>query len=276
MVTVESARPSQTLSPYVRAYAQRKTKIAGAPIIEPVPPRLEQTLEFEFGDSFDVCFTNGDRITSPSITIIGWQSLLRGEIHLLGTTESFAIFFQPAGFSQLFGVPMTKLRNEAIEATSILGYEIRSVWNQMGEASSFSDRVAIIERFLRGLVVQAASADPITAAANCILSLRGVVGVDDLARQVRVSRRQFERRFLAQVGLTPKSFARIARFQTALDLKAVRPHKTWLDTAHELGYYDQMHLIHDFQKLTGRTPERLLGMLGDARPQALASFAPDD
>jgi AraC-like DNA-binding protein len=275
MLTLQSARPSHALRPYVRAYAQRKTNITGAPRVEPVPARLEQTLEFEFGDPFNVCFFNRETIISPSMTVVGWQNALRAEVHLIGAIESFAVFFQPAGFSQLFGVPMTMLRNQAFEATSILGDEIRSLWNQLGEAASFSRRIAIVERFLCSFLHRAAITDPIAASANRMLSQRGVVSVDDLAHRAKLSRRQFERRFLAVVGATPKSFSRIARFQTALDLKVIQPHRTWLDTAYDLGYYDQMHLIHDFQKLAGNTPDRLIRMLGDMRPGALASSALD-
>jgi AraC-like DNA-binding protein len=275
MLTLQSARPSQALRRYVRAYAQRNTNILGAPRVEPVPARLEQTLEFEFGDPFDVCFSNGETITSSSTAVVGWQNSLRAEVHLVGAVESFAVFFQPAGFSQLFGVPINLLRNQAFEATSVLGNEIRSLWNQLGEAGSFSCRILVVERFLYRFLHRAAITDPIAASANQMLSQRGLVKLDELAHRVQLSRRQFERRFHAEVGATPKSFARIARFQTALDLKVIQPHRTWLDTAYDLGYYDQMHLIHDFQKLAGNAPDRLLRVLGDMRPEALASSALD-
>ena len=67
--------------------------------------------------------------------------------------------------------------------------------------------------------------------------------------------RQFERSFERDVGVSPKSFARIARFQSALDAKLVSPQRTWLDIAHSFGYHDQMHMIHDFEAL-GRTRRR--------------------
>lgn len=273
MLTVQSAQPSHALRPFVRAYAQRSADIADAPIVEPVPARLEETLEFEFGDLFDVHFYDGSTLTSPPITVVGWQSGPRAEVHLFGAIECFAVFFRPAGFSRLFGVPMASLRNQAFEATSILGFEIRSLWNQLGEVQSFSDRVVIVEAFLRRHGQKIATADSAAASANRIFSLRGVVEIDDLAQDLGVSRRQFERRFLAQVGISAKSFARIARFQTALDLKVAQPRRTWLDIAHDLGYFDQMHLIHDFRKLGGQAPERLLESLGDMRPKALAASA---
>jgi hypothetical protein len=52
--------------------------------------------------------------------------------------------------------------------------------------------------------------------------------------------RQFERRFAEQLGLPPKRFARIVRFNAALKAKMTAPGRLWTDIAHEFGYYDQM------------------------------------
>jgi transcriptional regulator GlxA family with amidase domain len=66
--------------------------------------------------------------------------------------------------------------------------------------------------------------------------------------------RQFERRFIQQVGMRPKLFARIARFESALESRARSVTRSWTDVAHEFGYFDQMHLVHDFAEFTGQTP----------------------
>jgi transcriptional regulator GlxA family with amidase domain len=83
--------------------------------------------------------------------------------------------------------------------------------------------------------------------------------------------RQFERQFRRETGASPKVFARIARFQAALDAKLASPRRTWLDIAHAFGYHDQMHMIHDFEGLGHNTPTQLITELGDVRPPALAS-----
>ena len=73
--------------------------------------------------------------------------------------------------------------------------------------------------------------------------------------------RQFERRFIQQVGMRPKLFARIARFEAALEGKARFVTRSWTDVAHDFGYYDQMHMIHDFAEFTGGTPTETLTQL---------------
>lgn len=63
---------------------------------------------------------------------------------------------------------------------------------------------------------------------------------------------------MQQLGVNPKLFARIVRFEAALDSKARSSTKSWTDVAHEFGYYDQMHMVHDFDTFTGGTPTKIL------------------
>jgi transcriptional regulator GlxA family with amidase domain len=83
-----------------------------------------------------------------------------------------------------------------------------------------------------------------------------------MADSAGLSLRQFERRFLQQVGMSPKLLARIARFEAALDCMARSQTQTWTEVAHRFGYYDQMHMVHEFAEFTGETPKDTLRNLG--------------
>jgi transcriptional regulator GlxA family with amidase domain len=110
------------------------------------------------------------------------------------------------------------------------------------------------------------------AVAEHIFSLRGVVSnISQLAAQTGLGIRQFQRQFLREMEMPPKLYARVARFQSALDAKIASPHRTWAEIAHSLRYHDQMHMIRDFQLLGGDTPRQLFSQIGDARPGALTS-----
>jgi AraC-like DNA-binding protein len=269
--TVESFHPCPELRNYVRAYAQRKMEIADVPLIARVPARLEQILEFQFCDSFDIRFDDGLCVTAPRVAVIGSQTHLRASVEFFGKIDSFGVFFQPAGFSQLFGVPMHMLANVGNDATLILGQSIRSLWNELGENTRFQDRIHIAERFLLKSLRGIRLPDRMMDTSNRLLALQGRVSIAELARQHGMSLRHFERTFVRQVGVAPKVYARIARFQTALDMKVASSRKTWLEISHALGYFDQMHMVHDFKSLGGDTPGRVLEHLGDMRPEALAS-----
>jgi transcriptional regulator GlxA family with amidase domain len=99
---------------------------------------------------------------------------------------------------------------------------------------------------------------------------KGTIRIDEIAHHAALSMRQYERRFVEETGLTPKTFARTTRFQRALDMKRLFPGHSWLSIAHEFGYFDQMHMIHDFQSLGGDAPNRVFDGLADSQPWSLA------
>jgi transcriptional regulator GlxA family with amidase domain len=80
-----------------------------------------------------------------------------------------------------------------------------------------------------------------------------LAAVSILTRDIGLSERAFERRFLAQVGLTPVRYRRLARFRSALRLYAEGLHD-WATLAATTGFSDQSHLVRDWRAFTGLTP----------------------
>lgn len=269
MPSCQSALPRPELAPFVRAYAQRTVDAADSPWSQSVPAQLEQILNFELGVLPGI--SHRDRDVTKEILVGGGQTEYSGTLHLRPGVVSFAIFFWPAGWSQLFKVPVKELTNQFDDALPVHGAAIRELWNQMGEQNSFEARVSIAEEFLIGRLTTVAPHTKVTRAASFLFKQHGAVKIPKLGRQDSLSLRQFERLFRENVGMTPKAFARIARFQSAMDAKLANPARTWLDIAHSFGYYDQMHMIHDFERLGRNTPTQVLIQMGDVRPSALVS-----
>jgi AraC-like DNA-binding protein len=269
MPVLRSAQPCEELRSYVRAYAYRKFELTDLAVVEPVPAQLEQVLNFELGVLPGVWHRSVEM--SSEAWIGGAQTIFPGYMQLGPGVESFAIFFQPAGWSNLFAIPMSQFTNRIHDATSVMGHCMRALWNRLGESSSFEHRVRIAEEFLRQRVPGAINESPIAAAATRLFQHHGAIRVSSLAQQDLMGLRQFERLFRRETGASPKVFARVARFQAALDAKLASPERTWLDIAHSFGYYDQMHMIHDFESLGSNSPKYLIAQMGDVRPPALAS-----
>jgi AraC-like DNA-binding protein len=230
---------------------------------------VDSILAFIFGDGLCVSFPDGTTLVPSRAIIVGPNLSLGTRLFFDGTVDLFAVFFQPAGFFDLFGVPINGIINTYYDAATVLdGAPL--LWEQLAEAGSFAERVRVADRYLLSQVARARAPSDMHAA-NTILRLRGVARIRALAAVYGLSVRQFERRFAVAVGVAPKAFARVARFQSALDAKVVTPTRTWCDVAHELGYHDQMHLVHDFEQISGSSPQQLMNILGDARPPALAA-----
>src|SRR5262249_45351761 len=83
------------------------------------------------------------------------------------------------------------------------------------------------------------------------------ISVSATARHAGLSMRQFERRFREAVGISPKLFSRMQRFQHVFHALE-GPHTDWVTEAIRCGYFDQAHLIRDFREFTGATPTALL------------------
>jgi AraC-like DNA-binding protein len=83
---------------------------------------------------------------------------------------------------------------------------------------------------------------------------RGVTRIDELAFHSGLNVGQYERRFAEEVDVTPKLFARVTRLGMAVDKKRLAPDRSWASVAHEWGYFDQMHMVRDFQSLGGDAP----------------------
>jgi AraC-like DNA-binding protein len=141
----------------------------------------------------------------------------------------------------------------------------------MGEENSFQRRVDLVEEFLMKQLPNAVRYNRVHAAASYLFTKHGAVSIPNLSLQNSLSVRHFERLFQADVGMSPKVFARIARFQSAMDAKLANPARTWLDIAHSFRYHDQMHMVHDFQRLGRNTPNQVLVQMGDVLPSALVS-----
>ncbi len=135
-----------------------------------------------------------------------------------------------------------------------------------------SSAARVADEHLAAPVAAARPLDPIVRAAVVALVVtRGEIEIEELARDVGVSRRQLERRFGAAVGLTPKQFARIRRLRSALAHLLHPAPRTWSEVAADVGYADHAHLTRDFTLLVGLTPseiaERVRGIVhGRVRP----------
>jgi AraC-like DNA-binding protein len=282
MHVIRLSSPAAALQQYVRFYAHREARLGNTSIVHPVPARATPAIEFTFGNLYEVhCCDRAVVETAPRSVIVGLQTYRRVRLRLTGKIESFAIFFQPAALHRLFSIPMHEITNSDHEASAVLGPSISELEQRLGASRSFEERIRITDDYLLRRCLTSPRSDSVWRAAQKILRCKGHIHISSLAHQAGVSLRQFERRFMQQVGVSPKLYARIARFEAALESKAISTAESWTDVAHQLGYYDQMHMIHDFRQFSGDIPTKLLGkleMVYDAHIEAVRSgqIAPTD
>ena len=273
MLKTRLVNPCAALRPYIWCYGQSQGQIDKDPLIVPLLARPKQVVTFFFGDPYRLHFRDsGVCETSPHTVVVGPQTHHRLDLSVLGNIDAFTIHFQPAGFYHLFGVPMAELRDATYDLPAVIGKDLRIVEQQLADTCSFGERIQLIEAHLLDRLGNTGKLNSVGETANRLFANNGLTGVAEMAAGSCLTPRQFERRFLEQVGVSPKLYARIVRFNAALDRKLRSHYRTWTEIAHELNYYGQMHMVHDFQDLAGDSPARVIARL-DIVPEFHSIFA---
>jgi AraC-like DNA-binding protein len=270
MRIIQVATPRRELREFVRVFAQRNISCAGEGLKQPDVASLEHLLAFEFGDPTRTDYTNGESKFLPRIHVVGSQTSHSGCAYFPGRHDGFGIFLKPLASWQLFCIPPAVFANENGDGRDLIDSGLQTLWARLAQSSTFQQRVHVAEEYLLPLAANALPANLVMKAAQTIYRRNGAVRIDELASHSGLSLRQFERRFVTDIGFTPKLFAKITRFQTALDTKRMSPERSWMSVAYQLGYFDQMHMIRDFQSLSGSTPSDVLQQSGDYQPWSLA------
>ena len=256
---VQFSKPASGLEDFVRFYVQRKLLITSSAITHPVPARPTPMIVFDFGDPVEMLLINrAIRFKSPPAVVVGPTTHRRGEMLLHGTVNEFGIVFQPDGLQRLFSLPTHELTDVACDVHGILGPRVSQLWQILGNLSFFEERVLVVNEFLFRQAVRSEPTNAISMAVSHVMQMRGCIDIAVLADAAGMSPRHLARRFIDSVGMRPKLFARIVRFQAALESKALHSGRSWTDVAHEFRYFDQMHMIHDFEQLAGGSPKEML------------------
>ncbi len=261
-LVISSLRPAPSLRPFVKFYYQVDATLDAAGIHQPVPARSPEILEFMFATHYVVERLNhGTKQNACAAALVGAKTHRHVNLSLSGRVDAFTIAFRPGGIAALFGVPSCELTDLDFDAGDVLGGAIGSLREQLGEQHGIADRARVADRFLAARLPQFAYASAAITSARLIHRCNGAIQVAQLAGHAGLGIRQFERRFREEVGVAPKLYARIVRFEAALRRKSAQPASRWSDIAYSLGYFDQMHMIHDFRRLSGETPVAIVDQL---------------
>jgi len=228
-----------------------------------------------FGTRYQVRRSGCEPENVRAVALVGSRTSPSAELILSGNVDAFTIVFMPGAFSMLFGVPAVEITNGDFNGDEVLGQRIDELYCRLGEVSPFHARVHVADSFFTAIRPATESVSAIVHTARTMIRNQGSVRISDIVHRTGLGLRQFERRFAHEIGVSPKLYARIIRFEAALQRRVVSPSTPWTDIAHDLGYHDQMHMVHDFNRLSGGSPEaisRHLDMF--VQPEVLTSQPP--
>ena len=138
-----------------------------------------------------------------------------------------------------------------------MGLDIIDLINKLQSCSTLEERIEIISGLLL-FYLEKKKKDldyKICQAINLIIATKGQDNIHTIAKKSGLNIRTFERRFLTEAGLTPKTFAKIIQFQASLNQLTVKDYTKLTDIVYENGFSDQSHFIRVFKAFTGKTPK---------------------
>ena len=207
--------------------------------------------------------------TDPAPTLYGhaWLSgiqdrpLLTAPAHgsELFTTHFVSASLKPEGVCALFGMDAIHTSNRVIDADALIGRGVRALRDRLGETSTTRQRFSALVGFLRSAHARQSRPAPFAAiwAIGHTLNRNGNVRVDRLCNELGVSRKHLNTLYKRAVGISPKTFARLTRFRAVVE-RLENPADSWADIAIDRGYFDQAHLIRDFNRFAGESPASFL------------------
>jgi AraC-like DNA-binding protein len=165
------------------------------------------------------------------------------------------VAFAAHGAASLLPMPIAEVANRTGSFADLVGREALQLRERLLETPDPSARLAIVEAWLLDICVSGRHIHPLVDwATRRLAECGGQLRTSELARDAGVSRKHLAGLFRDQVGLAPKTLARIHRFQRALGALDRNGAIDWSDLAARCGYYDQSHLIHDFRQFAGMSP----------------------
>ena len=186
------------------------------------------------------------------------------EIDVLPVASMMGVHFKPGGVAPFLGMPASELADSVVELDAIWGSSVCDLRNALLEQKTPEGKFQLLADFLMRMGCRRFDRSPAVAhALKQFAADPHDVVVREVAAELSMSHKHFIAQFRAEVGLTPKRFCRIRRFQQVLQRIEGRKAVEWADVASACGYYDQSHFIHDFQSFSGLNPSAYLTERGE-------------
>jgi AraC-like DNA-binding protein len=170
-----------------------------------------------------------------------------------GRSLGMQVNLDPLAARALVGSPLHELANRTVPLEEIL--DAPFLVERLAGARDWDARFALLDDTLVPHVAHAQPSREIAWAWRRLRATHGRVAIGELAAELGWSRKRIVARFRDEIGLPPKAVARLLRFERARELAGTMP---WGELAFECGFSDQSHLIAEFRRVTGRTPETFL------------------
>jgi AraC-like DNA-binding protein len=175
-----------------------------------------------------------------------------------GELGMLVVVLQPYGIFNLLHLSASEMNNLVIPLADVFGHSARALEDRALHADDVFQIIPSVEEFLQKKRVPVKHTDPVfEESLQLIYKHKGILTIEELLKKIPVTERQLERKYSKYIGIGPKKFSDIIKFQHFLKvLQHDRSERKLTDAVYDCGYYDQSHLNNYFKKTTGLTPRQ--------------------
>lgn len=242
-------RPRKELQPYVRYYWMLKSN-------EPF-----SVLTFPIGCP-QIIFHRKTPLFIPELNRSQGQLTISGQVNFPahiksdGNLEMVVVVFYPHTIGMFIDTPPSAIFNQEISGYDIGNRMLNETAAKIFDSPEANTAIEILENWLLEKIKPTLNSRRMSSSINLLMRYPAI-SISSLAENACLSRKQYERIFREQVGMNPKEYARVVRFQRSLWLLQCGSNN-FAGISADCGYADQSHFIREFKVMSGHTPKSLL------------------
>lgn len=247
-------KPNKHLSDFVKYYWQLELNSnSQTAYVERVIPCGDLQIILHYKTPFREVSKYNQSLMQPQSLICGQQTEYKDVITTPNSVGMLAVVFYPYSLSAFFPNSVSEFTNQSISLDNFFQAETQKLQDCIIDAKDIYSRILLVEDFLLNRLSIPGSLPMAKAAVDIITQMNGQISISEIAHDLNISKRQLERIFSDNVGISPKKFERITRLNTAI--KRFKPAESLTKLTYEAGYFDPSHLIRDFREFTGLSPK---------------------
>ncbi len=253
---LEIVKPSPDLKEYIQYYWLLEGIPSPDDLVQRIIPTGLPELLVNYGDRL-LCTGDEPGTLPPRMTLCGQRNTFY-DVRQTGETRLVSALFTPAGASLFFHDSFASLLNRSVSLKEMFPFDSELLYERICSSGSSMEKIGVLESFIKNRITSRYRRDfsLLNGIISAIKESRGDITVDTICHNFGINYKFLERRFSQYIGMTPKNFLRIVRFQNVLD-SYDKSGGSLTDLSLDCGYYDQSHFIREIREFTGYSPQDL-------------------
>ena len=220
-----------------------------------VYPDAAMDILFNFGSFIETRNEEGNELDRNTAFVIG-NMFVPIQSRTVDEADLFGIRFRAAGMSRILRIPLYEFNDASLPLESV--YRLAPEAGQL-QSLTLQGRINFLDRWLlKQISFSSAKPEAWEYCLNTIVARAGSVNVYDLSREVGISQKQMERKFVEKVGPTPKQFAQLLKFRKLRERLEHKKNESLMEVAFDFDFVDHAHLTKFFRKFARVNPSEFL------------------